>query len=75
LGSLAAYLHVFLTNAPLFEHALKGWAILYPSFKLTPAFDAYQLAAVFGLTVVPYTLITIVPAWRVAVTDPDSVMR
>ena len=75
LGSLAAYLHVFLTNAPLFEHSLKGWAILYPSFKLTPAFDAYQLAAVFGLTVVPYTLITIVPAWRVAVTDPDAVMR
>jgi hypothetical protein len=33
------------------------------------------LAAVFGLTVVTYTLITIVPAWRVAVTDPDAVMR
>ena len=75
IGAAAAYVHVFLTNAPLFEHALKGWAVLYPSFELTPAFDAYQLAAVFGLTVVPYTLITIVPAWRVAVTDPDAVMR
>ena len=75
LGTLAAYTHVFLAGAPLFEHALKGWAVLYPSFELTPAFDAYQLAAVFGLTVVPYTLITIVPTWRVAVTDPDAVMR
>ncbi len=75
IGVSAAYLHVFLADAPLFEHALKGWAVLYPSFELTPAFDAYQLAAVFGLTVVPYTLITIVPAWRVAVTDPDAVMR
>jgi len=75
IGVSAAYLHVFLADAPLFEHALKGWAVLYPSFELTPAFDAYQLAAVFALTVVPYTLITIVPAWRVAVTDPDAVMR
>lgn len=75
IGTTAAYLHVFLVNAPLFEHALKGWAVLYPSFQLTPAFDAHQLSAVFGLTVVPYTLITIVPAWRVAVTDPDTVMR
>ena len=75
LGTGAAYVHVFLTNAPLFEHALKGWAILYPAFELTPAIDVYQLAAVFGLTVVPYALITIVPAWRAAVTDPDAVMR
>ena len=75
IGVSAAYIHVFLADAPLFEHALKGWAVLYPAFELTPAFDSYQLAAVFGLTVVPYTLITVVPAWRVAVTDPDTVMR
>jgi len=74
-GTVIAYGHVFLADAPLFEHALKGWAILYPDFELIPAFDLYQLAAVFGLTVVPYTLITIVPAWHAAVTDPDSVMR
>jgi ABC-type lipoprotein release transport system permease subunit len=75
LGVIAAYGHVFMADAPLFEHALKGWAVLYPDFRLTPAFDIYQLAVVFGLTVLPYTLITIVPAWRVAVTDPDAVMR
>jgi ABC-type lipoprotein release transport system permease subunit len=75
VGVTAAYVHVFIANAPLFEHALKGWAVLYPSFRLNPAVDAYQLAAVFALTVLPYTLITIVPAWHAAVTDPDAVMR
>lgn len=75
LGTVAAYGHVFVADAPLFEHALKGWAILYPSFELTPSIDLYELAAVFGLTVLPYTLITIVPAWRAAITDPDAVMR
>ena len=75
VGVIAAYIHVFFASAPLFEHALKGWAVLYPSFKLNPEINIYQLAVVFSLTVLPYVLITIVPAWRVAVTDPDAVMR
>lgn len=72
---IGAYLHVFLASAPLFEHALKGWSILYPEFQLNPHINAYQLGVVFALTVLPYTLITIIPAWRVSTTDPDKVMR
>ena len=75
VGVMAAYLHVFFASAPLFEHALKGWAVLYPSFKLKPEVNIYQLAIVFALTVLPYVLITIVPAWWTATTDPDAVMR
>jgi len=75
LGVIAAYVHVHFASAILFEHALKGWAILYPQFTLRPAVNAYQLAILFFLSVVPYTLITIVPTWKVAVTDPDVVMR
>jgi FtsX-like permease family len=75
LGVLGAYLHVFLADATFFEHALKGWGVLYPEFKLMPAVDLYQLAAVFGLAVFPYALITILPAWRAATIDPDVVMR
>jgi cell division protein FtsX len=75
LGVITAYVHVYFASATLFEHALKGWAILYPEFTLRPAVNAYQLAILFFLTVVPYTLITIVPMWKVAVTDPDVVMR
>jgi ABC-type lipoprotein release transport system permease subunit len=75
LGTTAAYIHVFLASAPLFEHALKGWAVLYPEFKLHPSINAYQLGVLFSLTVLPYTLITIVPTWKISVTDPDKVMR
>ena len=75
LGVIAAYVHVYFASATLFEHALKGWAILYPKFTLRPEVNAYQLAILFFLTVVPYTLITIVPTWKVAITDPDVVMR
>jgi ABC-type lipoprotein release transport system permease subunit len=75
LGVISAYLHVFLASAPLFEHAFKGWAVLYPKFKLSPAINPYQIAVLFFLTVLPYTLVTLVPTWKAAVMDPDAVMR
>lgn len=75
LGVIGAYLHVFQAAVPLFAHALKGWSVLYPALRLAPAVSVYQLAVIFAFTVMPYTLITIVPAWHTAVTDPDTVLR
>lgn len=74
-GYLLAYAHVFLGGALLFAPVLKGWSVLYPDFRLTPSLDFGQLAAIFFLTVVPYTVTTIVPSWRAATIDPDAVMR
>lgn len=75
IGVIAAYVHVYFASATLFEHALKGWSVLYPKFTLRPEVDLYQLAILFYLTVVPYTLITMIPMWKVSITDPDVVMR
>lgn len=74
-GIVLAYLHVYFTSSILFEPVLKGWSVLYPSFKLVPFIDAYQVATLFFLTVMPYTVATILPSWRAATIDPDSVMR
>jgi lipoprotein-releasing system permease protein len=74
-GILLGYAHVFFTAAKLFEPVLKGWAVLYPHFKLTPFVDGSQLASLFFLSVVPYTVATIIPSWRAAIVDPDTVMR
>ncbi|MCF8120652.1 MAG: FtsX-like permease family protein [Deltaproteobacteria bacterium] len=75
LGVLAAYIHTFILSAPFFEHALKGWATLYPDFQVRPSVDGYQLAVLFSLTVLPYSFICLVPAWKWASSDPDLVMR
>ncbi len=75
LGILLAYGHVYLTSAALFAPVLKGWAVLYPRFRAVPYIDASQLATLFFLTVVPYTIATLIPSWRAATVDPDSVMR
>jgi len=75
VGVLLAYGHVFMFSAALFEHALKGWSVIYPQFKLTPTIDAYQLTILFFLTVLPYTAATIIPAWLAATVPPDAAMR
>jgi ABC-type lipoprotein release transport system permease subunit len=75
LGITGAYYHVYLFSAQLFEPVLKGWSVLYPEFRLIPFLDMFQIVTIFFLTVVPYTVATVIPAWRAATTDPDSVMR
>jgi ABC-type lipoprotein release transport system permease subunit len=74
-GILLAYAHVFLSSAVLFEPVLKGWSVLYPKYRLTPFVSAYQVTTLFFLTVIPYTVATIVPSWRAAIIDPDSQVR
>jgi ABC-type lipoprotein release transport system permease subunit len=75
LGVLFGYVHVFFGAGFLFAPVLKGWSTLYPSFSLTPNINAGDMLALFFLSVVPYTIATIAPAWRIATIDPDSVMR
>lgn len=74
-GVIIAYVHVFFFSAPLFAAALKGWAVLYPAFRLKPFIDPYQLSTLFFLTVLPYTAATILPSWLAASADADSAMR
>ena len=43
------------------------YPVIYPEFKLVPFIDPYQIAILFFLTVVPYTVSTIVPSWRAVI--------
>jgi len=75
VGTILAYGHVYLFSAPLFAQAMKGWSVLYPDFRLTPLIDAYQLSILFFLTILPYTVATIIPSWLAATVDADTAMR
>lgn len=74
-GYILAWLQVFYGQAGLFAPILKGWAVLYPPFRLTPAVDAALILALLAVTVLPYLVATLIPAWRAATIDPDAVMR
>jgi lipoprotein-releasing system permease protein len=75
LGILLAYTHIYFFSSALFVPVLKGWSVLYPDFRLVPFIDAYQISTLFFLTVLPYTVATIIPSWRAATIDPDLIMR
>ena len=74
-GYTLAYIQVFYGGARLFAPVLKGWAVLYPDFRLTPTVDLLQVLAVLAVTVLPYMVATLIPVWRAATADPDAVMR
>lgn len=75
LGIAAAYIHVFFFSGSFFAPAMKGWSVLYPAFCLKPHLDYFQLSTLFCLTVMPYTVATILPSWLTATADADSAMR
>jgi ABC-type lipoprotein release transport system permease subunit len=74
-GFVLAYAHVFFGSSFLFTEFFKGWSVLYPDFSLTPYIDEVQVGTLFLLTVLPYSLATIVPIWRSATTDPAQTLR
>jgi ABC-type lipoprotein release transport system permease subunit len=75
LGLILAWTHVFPAGAALFEPVLRGWSTLYPAFRPLPSTDLLTLFQLLFFTVVPYSLAGIVPAWRVAITDPSEALR
>ena len=74
-GIILAYIHIFFFGSYLVAPAIKGWSVLYPPFNLTPYMDAGEVFMVFFITVVPYTVATLIPVWRSSTIDPDEVIR
>ena len=75
LGVVAAYVYVFVMRAPGMANALLGWSAIHPPFALAPALDATQALSLVAMVVVPFVAVSIVPAWRAAMIDPDRAMR
>ena len=74
-GYTLAWYQVFHVGAALFAPVLKGWAVLYPDLRLTPAVDGQLILVLLAVSVVPYIVATLIPIWRTATADPDAVMR
>ncbi|OHB28570.1 MAG: hypothetical protein A2X84_03590 [Desulfuromonadaceae bacterium GWC2_58_13] len=75
LGLLAAYVHVFFLGATVLTPVIKGWSVLFPTFRLIPFIDPYQILVIGFLTVPPYVASTVIPSWKAAITDPETAMR
>lgn len=75
LGILFAYAYLFLFDAPLLTELLLGWSSLHPKFNLTPMLSGAQLLMLLSLLVLPYTAISILPAFRSASVDANELLR
>jgi len=75
LGIIAGFVHVFFFDSSILAPIIKGWSVLFPDFRLTPHINLYQLFVMGFLIITPYVASTIIPAWKTAITDPDTVMR
>jgi ABC-type lipoprotein release transport system permease subunit len=75
LGLLLGYAWVFWFGAPGLRPALVGWSVLYPRAALTPVVDFAQLLGVTIAVLGPFVLLSVVPAWKAASTDPLEAMR
>ena len=74
-GIILAYMHIFYFGGSFLAPALQGWSVIFPSFRLMPYVNLYQIFIILFLTVLPYVASTIIPSWKAAITDPDVVMR
>jgi lipoprotein-releasing system permease protein len=74
-GIISGFIHVFFFGASILAPVLKGWSVLFPDFHLTPYFDVYQFFIMGFLTITPYVASTVIPSWKAAITDPETVMR
>jgi ABC-type lipoprotein release transport system permease subunit len=75
LGVIAAYIYVFILNAPLLKDIFLGYSNLETqvSFSFYP--DIELLGLLYILFIVPFILTVIIPLYKIAITDISEVVR
>jgi len=74
-GVILAQLHLLVLDGVVFARILRGWSVLFPPIETAPGLDAYTALVCLPLAVLPYVAASLVPAWRAAITDPDTILR
>ena len=75
LGLVLGYGWIYWLGAPGLRPALVGWSVLYPQAPLTPVVDVAELLGISIAVLGPFVLLSVVPAWKAATTDPLEAMR
>ena len=75
LGITLGFVHIFFFDAFILAAVIKGWSVLFPVFDLTPHLNLFHIFIMGFLSVIPYMACTVLPTWKAAVADPETVMR
>jgi ABC-type antimicrobial peptide transport system permease subunit len=74
LGTTLAYIYVFVAGAPLLKDIFLGGANLRQFATFVPILDFRLLSSIFLIYAIPFVSAVLIPAWRIAVTDPKEAM-
>lgn len=82
LGFIAATIGIFLAiiyslylGAPIISDFLLGWSAIYPDFPIPVIVSFASLLTLYTAAIIPLLVGTLIPAWKSAITEPDTVMR
>ena len=67
-----AYIYVFIIDAPLLKNIFVGDI---SNISFTPVVDINILLIIFIFTVIPFLLCSIIPSWKVAISDINEAMK
>ena len=74
-GVIGALIYVYIFGAPLLRNIFLGYNNLQNDAAFTPAIHLSDLVLLFLLFVPPFMLAIIIPLWRVAITEPNEVLK
>ncbi len=75
LGITLAFIHIYFFDAFILAAVIKGWSVLFPVFDLSPHLNLFHIFILGFLSIAPYMACTVLPTWKAAITDPETVMR
>jgi len=74
-GIFIALIYVYIFNAPILKNIFLGYANLTNNATFSPAIHLSDLSLLFFIFIVPFLLAIIIPVWRVAITEPNEVLK
>jgi len=75
LGISLALIYVFIFNAPLLARVFLGNQNLETMVQFSVVIDGADVLKLFLLFVIPFLLVSVIPIWRLSVTEPSEVLR
>ena len=75
VGVLLAYIYVFIFQAPILKNIYLGSDNLEFFISFRPILDFSILSSIFIIFIVPFIATTIIPVWKIAITNPKEAMK
>jgi ABC-type lipoprotein release transport system permease subunit len=75
MGIVLAYIYVFFLDAPLLRDIFLGSANLSIHPEFIPYIKSLDLLILFGIFVLPFLLVVVVPVWKLCVKDMSEMIR